>query len=97
MYWCKIFQTKNDTLVAICDEKLLGKKIGTKKLRIKVNENFYGGKLVDEEIAVRIMKRATIGNIIGKEIIGVAEKNGFITKENIIHIDDVPHAQFVKL
>ena len=52
--------------------------------------------MIDEERSVKVMKEASIGNIIGKEIVGVAEKNGFISKENIILIDDIPHAQFVK-
>jgi hypothetical protein len=97
MYWCKVFQTRQDLVVALCDENLLGKEIGGSDVRIKVSENFYGGKVVSETVAVRLMKKASIGNIIGKSIVELAEKNGFITRENVIDIDDVPHAQFVQL
>jgi hypothetical protein len=34
---------------------------------------------------------------MGKNIVELASKNGFIVKENVILIDGVPHAQFVKL
>lgn len=97
MYWCKIFGTRHNTVVAMCDENILGKMIGNKNLSVKVNEEFYGGIMVDSDAAVKLMDKATIGNLMGAEIVGLAEKNGFITKENIILIDDIPHAQFVKI
>jgi hypothetical protein len=97
MFWCKIFQTKFDFVLALCDEKLLGKTLREKTLKINISERFYGGELIDEKIAVELMKKATIGNLIGKEAIELAEKNGFITKENVILINGIPHAQFVKI
>jgi len=99
MFWCKIFTTKYNIVVAICDEKLLDKEIKMKKseMKVKISKEFYGGKLIDENIALKIMKEATIGNLMGEEIITLADKNGFIVRENIIFIDGVPHAQFVKM
>lgn len=96
MFWSKIFNTKYDILVAICDEELLEKTID-KKLNIRLKKEFYGGKLIDEKIAIRIMEKATIGNLFGKKIVELAEKNGFITRKNVILINGIPHAQFVKL
>jgi hypothetical protein len=96
MFWSKLYPTKYDLVIAICDEDLLDKKIG-KKFKIKISKEFYGGKLIDADIALKLMKKATIGNLIGKKIVKLAEENGFIIKENIIVIDGVPHAQFVKI
>jgi hypothetical protein len=92
-----VFQTKHDLVGAICDEDLLGKELEDKKVKIKVSKHFYGGVLVSEKVAVRIMGKVTIGNIIGKEVVDAAVRGGFITEENIILIDGVPHAQFVKI
>ena len=97
MYKAKIFTMRYDIVVAICDEDLIDKKIKMKGLEIKVSKNFYGGESIDDEIAVKLMKRATIGNLLGKNIVSLAEKNGFITRENVILINGIPHAQFVKL
>ena len=97
MFWGKVFVVKPDIVVAICDETLLDKKIKTEEFDIEVNKNFYGDKLIDENLAITLMKKSTIGNLIGKDIIDLAEKNGFITRENIIFINGVPHAQFVKI
>jgi len=99
MFWCKVFSVKEDLVVAICDEELLGKKIfmKEKKLRVEVSKNFYGGKQISEGVAVKLMERATIGNLMGKDIVDLADQNGFIMKENVIFIDGIPHAQFVKI
>ena len=95
MFWTKIFNTKHELVVAICDDQLIDKEIGDKP-KIKISKYFYGGRLISEQFALKIMRRATIGNLIGKRIIALAKKSGFITKENIIFIDGIPHAQFVK-
>lgn len=102
-FWARIFATRHDLVLAVCDEELIEKELkmrqeGKKELlKIKVSKDFYGDMLVSEMIVVRLMKRATIGNFIGTRVVDIAEKNGFILKENIILIDEVPHAQFVKL
>lgn len=95
MFWGKIFNTKYNLVVAICDDELIDKVIGSKP-KVKVSKNFYGERLIDEQFALKIMHRATIGNLMGKRIITLAEKSGFITRENVIFIDGIPHAQFVK-
>ncbi len=97
MFWGKTFQTNYDLVVSLCDEKLIDKTIDKKNLKLKVSRDFYGGNLIDETTAVKIMKKATIGNLIGKDIVKLAAENGFISRENIILIDDIPHAQFVKI
>ena len=97
MFWIKVFQTRYDLVVAICDENLIEKELKLKDHKIKVSKTFYGGRLVDEKIALYMMKKATIGNLIGEEIVGIAAKNGFITRENVILINGTPHAQYVKI
>jgi hypothetical protein len=99
MFWCNIFTDKKDIVVVICDEELLGKKLKMKekKITIEVSEKFYKGKLIDENMAMNLLGKATIGNLMGKNIVELASKNGFILKKNVILIDGVPHAQFVKL
>mgnify|MGYP000542395452 CR=1 FL=1 len=98
MFWGKVFYTKYDIVVAICDENLIDREIRTKdKLKVKISKSFYGGQLINEAEALKLMRRATIGNLIGRRIVELAEKNGFIEKENIILINGIPHAQFVKL
>jgi len=97
MFWCKVFTTHYGLVVALCDEDLLDKVIKTKKLEVKVSKHFYGGKLVNENIARKLLQKATIANLTGKNIVEIAARDGFIMKENVIFFDEVPHAQFVKI
>lgn len=97
MFWGKIMRTKQDVVVAICDEKLFGKKIKFKDFKVEISKDFYGERLINDKIAVGAMKIADIGNLFGEEIVKLAKENGFIDDENIILIDGVPHAQFVRL
>jgi hypothetical protein len=97
MFWVKVFRTRQDLVVAICDEHLLDKELTHEKIKVKINKDFYGGKLVSEFVAVKLLEKATIANLFGKEIVEVAERNGFIIGENAILIDGIPHAQFVKI
>ena len=99
MYWANLFTTKTEIVVAICDEELLEKEIEFKKkgATVKVSRHFYGGRLVDERVVLRLLKEATTGNLIGKMVVKLALQSGFISKENIIDIDGIPHAQFAKL
>lgn len=102
-FWAKTFITKQDFVVAVCDEEVLEKELSFKyhekkdPVKIKLSKNFYGGMVVDESIVIKLLRRATIGNIMGKRAIDLAEKNGFIIRENIILIDGVPHGQFIKI
>jgi hypothetical protein len=95
MFWCKIHKVKGEVLVAVCDESLLGKKIG-KKLKVHINESFYKGKLVDKKNVLESIKKSTICNLMGKEIVKISLEERLIIKENIIFIDDIPHAQIIQ-
>jgi len=96
-FWCKVYQTKHEVVAAMCDEDVLGRTLEDEKFKVTVNRSFYGGLLIGEKVALRIMQKVTIGNLMGENIVDVAVRGGFITRENLIFIDGVPHAQFVKL
>ncbi|MBI4894761.1 MAG: DUF424 family protein [Candidatus Aenigmarchaeota archaeon] len=96
-FWCKVYQTKHEVVAAICDEDVLGRTLEDEKFKLTVNRSFYGGLLIGERVALKIMQKVTIGNLMGEHIVEVALRGGFITRENLIFIDGVPHAQFAKL
>ena len=97
MFWVKVFPAKYEIVVAVCDEELIDKELMMDDVKVKISRHFYGEKLLDGEMTLKIMRKATIGNLMGKKIIELAEKNGFIDKQNIIFINEVPHAQFGKI
>ncbi len=84
-------------VVAVCDADILGKTFREGRLKIEVKESFYGGRLVTLEEAIEALKTASIGNIVGREIVECAIREGIIHEEAVIWIAGQPHAQFVRM
>lgn len=87
----------NRYVVAVCDEDLIGKRLKDKNYDITVSERFYKGYKLDEKRLIIILKEAINVNIIGKKSVEAGIKAGIITKENVIKIKGVPHAQSVTI
>lgn len=85
------------TLVAACDENLLGKTIVGEKTQITVSDYFYKGEKKSREEAIPIFKNASDLNIIGAETTTLAIELGLLTKENILMIATTPHAVIISL
>ncbi|MCS4541220.1 MAG: DUF424 family protein [Euryarchaeota archaeon] len=96
-YCLNVIKTRGEILVAVCDAELLGKIFREGEFKLEVSEAFYGTKKVNIEIAVKALKEATIGNLIGNRIIKRAIRENLIGQNSIIKIDGIPHAQFLRL
>jgi hypothetical protein len=97
-FWSKLIRTKFETLVAICDEELVGREVKIERnFSIIVNERFYKEKLIDETEALKLMEEATVGNLLGERIVKLAIEKNIISPEGVILIGGIPHAQFIKI
>ncbi len=92
MYVKKHASTTGRTVIAVCDEDLLGKTIIGKDIQITVSEHFYKGEQKTADELKAILQIETDFNLIGTETIQVGLALGIITKEHILMIDTVPHA-----
>ena len=90
----KVYHRGPETLVAACDEELLGKTFRERGLRIEVS-SFYAGDSVSEDQLLMHLRLATIGNFVGRETVDAVMRGGFVAQESVLWIDGVPHAQFV--
>jgi len=98
MFCYKLHKSRSENyelVFAACDKELVGKKI-RKNPEFEVKKEFYSDKECDEEKAAHLLEDCTIANLIGEEIVKLALKKSFITKENVILIEGIPHAQIVK-
>jgi hypothetical protein len=97
MFCYKVHQVsgKKDVVLAICDKELSGKII-REYPPFKVSEKFYGENTCGKKEILEKMKGCTIINIVGKKIVDFCIEKNFITRENVILIGDIPHAQIVK-
>jgi hypothetical protein len=95
MFCYKTHKVGGQVVLGICDKELVGKKI-REDPEFVVNEGFYFQNEADEEGLKSLFESSTIANLVGKKIIEFSLDKKLITKENVIMIGDIPHAQIVK-
>lgn len=86
-----------ETLVACCDEELLGRVLEGGRVPFKVSESFYKGVLVEPEEALEFIKRGTVVNLVGQRIVEVATNAKLVHPAAILYLGKVPHAQVVQI
>ncbi len=92
----RIESVQGETLVTICDEKLLGKKFTKGEMTLEVDPSFYRGEEVSIDRCIEALKSATIANMVGS-IVEHAIKAELVKIENVIELEKVPHAQIVRM
>lgn len=94
-FWVKLHHSKTgETILAVCDEELLGKSLKlNEQFAIKVNQSFYGGVLIARDDLDKYLKQATIVNMLGEKAISYAVRKGFIVEKAVVKIGGVPHIQ----
>lgn len=95
--YVKIHRSADSEVVAVCDKELIGKKLTSGELFLKVSETFYKGELKDKNEVKKLLKGAMNINLVGKESVGLGVELGLIDKENIIMFKDIPYAQALVL
>jgi|YelNatPaOPRAMG01_1025707.scaffolds.fasta_scaffold02451_25 hypothetical protein len=93
----KVYRRGKEVVVAACDEDLLDKTFRCGELRLHVSSSFYGTECCSEEELIAALRACTTANLVGKKTIDIAVRAGFIRREGIINIGDVPHAQLYKI
>jgi len=86
----KVSNYQKNTMLNICDAKLLGEKIIQDELNMHISESYYGEKLIEKEEAKSLMKNSSIINMVGKETISLSIELGIGSENGIRTISDVP-------
>ena len=97
MIYTRVHKGRDDTVLAACDEDVLGKTFSGNGMKITVSERFYNEELVPEEIFVERMRAVTIMNLVGERTISLAIENGIVSEDDVIEIGGVRHVQVVKI
>lgn len=93
----KRFNERGERMLAISDASLVGKSFEEGGMTLDVSKEFYFENECNEPEAVGMLKSFSIVNAVGKEIIGLMLKEKIISKDNILTIKGVPHAQIVEI
>lgn len=95
--WVKHHDSVDGSVLAACDADVLGHELVDGKVHFEVKERFYKGELVTEKELAAAMQAATNMNLVGKNCIKVAVKEGLLNAKDVKLIQDVPHAIVVCL
>jgi hypothetical protein len=82
----------SETLVAACDEGLLGRTLREGETRLHVSSFYEGERLTPDEF-VAILRTATMGNFVGRETVAAAQRAGYVGEDGVLLIEGEPHAQ----
>ena len=91
----KIHHSKTgETVVAVCDEELLGKSLRVSGgFSVEVSRSFYGGFLVEENELERYLKQATIINLLGDDVVSYALSRGMAVERAVMKVGGISHVQ----
>jgi len=93
----RTFATEKGTMVACCDEELIGKTFREGRLRLSLDAGFYGDTLFGLGEALVLIDKADILNLVGKTVIDAAIDKGIVHPEAVIVISGIPHAQVMRM
>lgn len=97
MFKFKVYRTGRETLLAACDEELVGREFRDGKLRLHVTEAFYGTERIEDQALLLQLRACTIANLVGERAVRLAAEHGFVSWDRVLWIDGVPHAQMATL
>ncbi|AKH98570.1 DUF424 domain-containing protein [Halanaeroarchaeum sulfurireducens] len=90
-------QTDQGLLVTACDPDVLGETFEDGDVSITVSDEFYGGESRDEDAVVEALSRATVANLVGRDVVELAIEAGYVDEANVLEVDTTLHAQFLRL
>ena len=93
----KIHIIENRKIFACCDKELLDKKLKFNDVDVLINSSFYGKDNLTKEQLLENINDCDCANIFGNRICNILLENNMITKEQIVYIDNIAHAQIYKI
>jgi hypothetical protein len=93
----KTYAQGKEVLVAACDEELLGRRLEEGIYNLFVSKEFYDGVRGEKTLLKKHLENATIANLVGENAVTCAIELGFVSRDHVLEIDGVPHAQVVVL
>lgn len=93
----RTYETEQGMMVAAADKGLVGDCFEEGGVRVEVDEEFYGNEEAERETVLDMLSKAAIANLVGERAVEAGVEAEAVDKTNVIHIDDVPHAQMVRI
>jgi len=89
----KVHHKDARTIVAVADEKLLGRLLEENGKQLDLRGDFYKGELKDASEIGDLMRNADAVNLVGEEAVALGLQEGVIEEAHVLKVKGVPHAQ----
>lgn len=86
-----------ERVLAVCDAELVGRSFKQGPLRLTVSADFYDGFAGGADELERHLRSCTVANLVGQRSVDAAVELGFVSRDNVLVIDGIPHAQWALL
>lgn len=80
-------------VVVITDKEILGKSFEEGKLQLDLSKDFYKGDTKTKDEVLKILEKAYVVHLTGKNAIDLGIDLGIINVNRILFIGGIPHAE----
>ncbi len=87
---------KNSSLVNVCDADLIGRTLSEGKLKMHISKEFFGGELIEEDEALKIIKESAMISLAGERAVNIALSNKLGSPQAVREIEGVPFLMIYK-
>jgi len=94
---CRTHVADGKSILAVCDEGLLGKTVKFREVDFEISESFYGGDISDGRQVIEKVRRADMVNVVGREIVDLLVNEQEVDEGCVLWMGDVPHVQIIRL
>lgn len=96
LFYMKVYNVEDKTMVAVCDEEILGKVFREGNVVLDIAPTFYGGEKVGIEEIIEMISTADVVVLSGRRIVDELAKRGLVLKEYALVVEGQPHIQIIK-
>ena len=87
---------KNASIVNVCDTELIGRTLVEGRLKMHISKDFFGGDLVEEEEALKLLRESSMISLAGERSVGIALANKLGSPHAVREIQGVPFLMIYK-
>ncbi|OYT46788.1 hypothetical protein B6U90_00230 [Thermoplasmatales archaeon ex4484_6] len=89
----KIHGKGRTSVMAVCDENLLGRILKKDEIQFRVSEDFFGGEVTPGETILRTVAFVTSINAVGEDSVSLFIGASLADEDSVIFIEGIPHIQ----
>lgn len=97
MFSIKVHDTRKGRVVAACDEEVLGELYEEGKVRLEVDEDFYGGRKAGLEEVLQELENYVTANLVGNRLVEALVEEEVVEEGEFEEVDAVKHAQLFRV